>query len=82
MTKVDLRTFGLILGCLWSLGVLMLGIVAMAWRRGTGIVNLFAMVYIGYKATFVGSLIGASWAFIDGTVTGILIAWIYNRFVV
>ena len=81
MTKVDVRAFGLMLGCIWSVGVLALGIVSMLSNWGARTVKLFSGVYIGYKATLQGSLIGAAWGFMDGAISGIVIAWIYNRFI-
>ena len=81
MTRLDVRAFGLALGCIWSAGVWVLGIVSMASGRGARAVKLFSTVYIGYRATLPGSLIGAAWGFMDGAVSGIIIAWIYNKFV-
>ena len=81
MTKLDVRAFGLMLGCIWSVGVLALGIVSMLSNGGARIVKLFSTVYIGYRATLQGSLIGAAWGFIDGAISGIVIAWVYNRFI-
>ena len=81
MTKLDVRAFGFMLGCIWSVGVLILGIVSMLSNRGDRIVRLFSTVYIGYRATLQGSLIGAAWGFVDGAISGIVVAWIYNRFV-
>ncbi|HQP10989.1 MAG TPA: bacteriophage holin [Candidatus Omnitrophota bacterium] len=80
MVKLEIGTFGLIFGCLWGGSVFMLGVVSTAWRGGSKVVDLFSRVYIGYKTGLTGSLIGACWAFLDGAVTGILIAWINNRF--
>lgn len=80
MTKVDVWTFGLFLGCLWGAVVLILGVVAMLSGRGAKIVGLFSSVYIGYKATWPGSFIGAVWGVLDGAVSGMVIAWIYNKF--
>ncbi len=80
MTKLDVRAFGLMLGCIWSAGVLVLGVVSMLSNWGTRIVKLFSTVYIGYKATLWGSLIGAAWGFIDGAISGMVIAWVYNKF--
>jgi hypothetical protein len=81
MTKLDVRAFGLMFGCIWSAGVLALGIVSMLSNRGARAVKLFSTVYIGYKATLRGSLIGAAWGFVDGSISGIVIAWIYNKFI-
>ena len=41
---------------------------------------MIARVYRGYSFTFVGSLIGFAWAFVDGLIGGALLAWLYNRF--
>ena len=84
MTKLDVRAFGLMLGCIWSAGVLALGIASMLsnWGWGSRTVKLFSTVYIGYRATLLGSFIGAAWGFIDGAISGTVIAWIYNRFIV
>ena len=43
--------------------------------------RLLANFFIGYRVTFVGSLIGAVWAFAVGTITGSVIGWIYNKLV-
>ncbi|MCK5260449.1 MAG: bacteriophage holin [Candidatus Omnitrophica bacterium] len=81
MTKLDVRAFGLTLGCIWSFVVLALGMVSMLSNWGTRTVKLFSTVYIGYRATLQGSFIGAAWGFIDGAISGIVIAWAFNRFI-
>lgn len=40
--------------------------------------SLLNQFFIGYSVTFIGSLIGAIYAFITGYVSGLLIGWIYN----
>ncbi len=35
---------------------------------------------VGYSPTLVGTITGTVWGFADGFVAGILIAWLYNRF--
>jgi hypothetical protein len=79
MPKVDVQAFGFLLGGLWGAGVLSLGIAAMLLNRGRKVVDLFSSVYIGYAATWPGSFIGAVWGFFDGLISGIVIAWIYNK---
>ena len=44
-------------------------------------VAVLSSVYIGYSPTFVGSITGAVWGFVDGFIGGVLIAWLYNKFV-
>ena len=79
MGKLDVMVFGLVFGCLWSLCILVLALVSKVANRGKGIIKLFAKVYVGYGATVPGSLVGAIWGFIDGTISGMLIAWAYNK---
>src|SRR5262245_11222855 len=42
---------------------------------------LLGQFFIGYRVTFFGSFIGFGYAFVVGTLTGWLIALIYNRVV-
>jgi hypothetical protein len=68
---------GVAIGVLWTFYVVGLGIIAMfGW--GTALVETLASLYIGYGASIVGVLIGAVWAFVDGFVAGVVIAWVYN----
>ena len=39
---------------------------------------LLGYFFIGYKVTFVGSLIGAAYGFVCGFVVGALVAMMYN----
>ena len=81
MGRLDIKVCGLMAGCIWSAGIFILGFMTMAWwEAGDRIVKLFSTVYIGYRANLLGCLIGAFWGFIDGAITGVLIAWIYNKF--
>ncbi|NOX25417.1 MAG: membrane-associated protein [Deltaproteobacteria bacterium] len=41
-------------------------------------VAVMSSVYIGFKPTFLGGIIGALWGFIDGATSGVIIAVIYN----
>ena len=43
--------------------------------------NLLSQFFIGYKISFLGSLIGFVYGFALGTLGGSLIGWIYNKFV-
>lgn len=42
--------------------------------------SLLGQYFIGYRVTFVGSLIGAAYAFVTGFILGYMIAVIYNFF--
>jgi hypothetical protein len=43
--------------------------------------NLLSQFFIGYKVSFLGSLIGFAYGFALGTLGGSLTGWIYNKFV-
>ena len=40
--------------------------------------SLLGQFFIGYSVTFVGSLIGAAYAFACGYVAGLIVAYVYN----
>ena len=40
---------------------------------------LLGQFFIGYRVTFVGSLVGFVWAFTVGFLAGAAVVWIYNR---
>jgi len=79
--KLDVKALGLSLGITWGASVLIVGIMSMLFNWGTDIVNFLSTYYIGYKATFLGSLIGGIWGFVDAGIGGVIIAWLYNKFV-
>jgi len=39
-----------------------------------------ASVYLGYTPTVLGSIIGGIWGFVDAGIGGLLLAWLYNKF--
>lgn len=80
--KINLKAFALSLGIVWGVGMFLTGILAMLCGFGTAFVDLFATVYVGFAATFVGSLIGGFWGFVDAAIGGFIFGWLYNRFAV
>jgi len=79
MTRLDVVRFGITLGCVWSLCILALVLVSRKSRGAERIVQLFSQVYRGFEKTLLGAFIGAVWGFIDGTVSGLFIAWVTNK---
>jgi len=57
-----------------------MGLMAMYFKWGTEFVAPMSSLYIGYKATWPGSIIGFFWGFVDAGIGGVLIAWLYNKF--
>jgi hypothetical protein len=40
--------------------------------------SLLGQFFVGYSVTFIGSLIGAAYAFVFGYVAGLVVAYVYN----
>ena len=78
--SLSVLRFGLAVGTVWGLGVLLLGLLAMLSGWAVEIVRLISSGYLGYGATLLGSFIGALWAFVDGFIGGVLLAYFYNLF--
>ena len=70
--------FGFELGIIWGLGCFLMGWAGWLFGYGVPVVQLWAHVYIGYSATFLGGILGAIWGFIDFFIFGLLVAWVYN----
>ncbi len=45
----------------------------------TGEQTVIGMIYRGYEISPIGSVIGFIWAFIDGYIGGLILAWLYNK---
>lgn len=69
---------GFTLGLIWGVSAMALGLSAHWFNYGSEIVHLLGTVYIGYKATVLGSIFGLVWGFVDCFVFGFLIGIIYN----
>jgi hypothetical protein len=74
---------GLVTGILAGLGVF--GATNWLILKGGPVVGphlaLLGQFFIGYRVTFVGSLIGFGYALVCGFVMGFAVAWIHNRVV-
>ena len=78
--KCDVLALGLGIGIILAVYAFLLGLIAWWWDWGTTLVLGISSLYIGYAPTFLGSIIGAIWAFVDGFIAGVVIAWVYNKF--
>jgi len=77
MERLDVRALALGMGTLWASYVLQLGWIAQfGW--GTKLQEGLASLYVGYRPTFRGSLVGAAWGFLDGALAGAVIATVYK----
>lgn len=79
MQPLSIKGLAIALGVSWGAGIVLLGLAgSIGWGRP--LVDVLGSVYLGYRPSFTGSLIGGLWAFFDGALGGIAIAWLYNRF--
>jgi hypothetical protein len=78
MMRLSVRGLALAMGVTWGAGVLVLGLIgAVGWGRA--MVDVLGSLYLGFRPTPLGSVIGGVWAFVDGAVGGAIVAWLYNR---
>jgi hypothetical protein len=81
--KLNVKAMAFGIGIVWGAAVLLTGIANLLWTGyGTIFLQCMASVYPGYKASgSVGDLIiGVAYAVVDGGIFGLLLAWLYNRF--
>ena len=74
------NVLGFVMGSVFALAIF----VATNWLvlKGGEVVGphmgLLDQFYLGYSVTFLGSFIGAAYAFVTGYLGGLFIGWIYN----
>lgn len=88
--RLNAKVLGLVLGLLFGLVVF----IATNWLvikgghvtpSGDYVVGphlqLLSQFFIGYRVSFLGSIIGFGYGFAIGTLSGAVIGWIYNKIV-
>jgi len=70
--------FGVAMGLLWSICVMIMALIAMTGDWGAEFVRWLGSLYIGYDASISGAFVGLAWGFVDGFVCGAILAWLYN----
>ena len=81
LLRVSAAVHGVVAGLIVGLGIF----IATNWLvlKGGRVVGphlaLLSQFFIGYRVTFVGSLIGFGYGFLLGFVVGYTIAWLYNH---
>lgn len=79
MAKFDVKALGLTLGIVWGSAMFFLGLMNMFFNWGGTMETMMSSLYIGYKPTFLGSIIGGVWGFFDAGIAGIVAGWLYNK---
>jgi len=81
LLRVSATVYGIVTGLIIGLGIF----VATNWLvlKGGRVVGphllLLRQFFIGYRVTFVGSLIGFAYGFVLGFAIGFAVAWLYNQ---
>jgi hypothetical protein len=80
---LNAKVLGLIMGILFGLIIFVatLWLVIMGGPFMGQHLQLLGNFFIGYRVSFLGSIIGFFWGFAVGTLIGTSIGWIYNRIV-
>jgi hypothetical protein len=80
---LNAKVYGLVLGLIAGLGIFLATnwLVLKGGRPVGPHLALLNQFFIGYRVTFIGSVIGFVYAFVCGFAVGYSIAWIYNRVV-
>lgn len=77
MNKLHIKSFTIACGITWGLAMLFLAWVS-SFGWGIRDVSVISDLYLGYKPTFLGGIIGALWGFVDGAIGGFLLSYFYN----
>ena len=78
---LNAKALGLVLGLLFGLAIF----IATNWlvlKGGKPVgphLRLLSQYFIGYKVSFLGSIIGFGYGFAVGTLSGAFVGWIYNK---
>jgi len=80
--KLSTIGLGISLGLAWSIGVLIVGVMALMMEQATvePFKNLFNIMYPGWGDTLGETLLMTVWSFTHGFVAGFLIGIFYNIF--
>ena len=77
--KLNVQAFAITFGIVWGVGLFLITWWIIAFGGVNSEPGLIGRVYIGYRISPLGSIIGLAWAFVDGLIVGAIFAWLYNR---
>jgi len=80
--KLNVRAFALTCGMIFGFGLFFITWWIIVTGGTTGEPTIIGRVYLGYRISPLGSIIGLAWAFADGLIGGAIFAWLYNRIAV
>jgi len=77
--KLDIKAFALACGILWGVGLFFLTWWIIFFMGEQADVSILK-IYPGYNVSPVGSVIGLAWGFVNASIGGGVLAWLYNAF--
>jgi hypothetical protein len=80
-SRVEITSYGLALGIVLGLSMILYSILASLTGYGIEIENIFESLLPGYTLTIPGTIVGVVWMFSIGYVYGTVFSWIYNKLV-
>jgi hypothetical protein len=77
--KFNVKALALASGILWGGAICFGTLWLIAFGYDGSLVRQLDHFYFGYSFSVVGAFVGLAWGFVDGAVSGALLAWLYNK---
>lgn len=78
--RLKVIPLGLAIGALAAISTILFGWLSVHTHWGVPMLQAMSSLYLGFKPTLMGSLHAAGWSFLDGFISGVLLALFYNLF--
>ena len=75
---LNVKVFAFVCGVAWALGLFIVTWGIIIFQGASRERTLIGKIYRGYTISPLGSIIGFMWAFMDGIITGVILAALYN----
>ena len=79
--KLNLKALGLSFGIVWAGVVFLTTLLSIPTGYAKGFLNLLTSFYPGYSISWLGSIIGLIYAFVDGSIAALVFGVIYNALI-
>ncbi len=76
--KLNAKNFGLAFGILWGVFLFIMTLLSVFTGYGLDFFKILSSIYPGYKVSYLGSVVGLIYGFLDGFIGFYLFALIYN----
>lgn len=77
--KLNVQAFALTCGIIWGVGLFLITWWLILISGASDETIFIGRIYLGYRISPLGSIIGLVWASVDGLIGGAIFAWLYNR---